>query len=1357
MISPESSSRFSPQAAAAAGWLGPWLAAAGLALWTAIPGGAPLILAAAGVTAAALWGRGGSRLWTLGTVVVVGGILAGFEAHRQGSSLRDDWPAYWAGREAAIGDQLDEELQRRLEAGEAAVAILADLGSEPAALPDARRLRELREEYALTAVALYDNDGDLRAWDGEHRGKVPDAVQWGLRQYVYEEQPLFGYLYITAPAGGAGTAVAAFLLRSDLPGRLGVNAPDFASRFRAEVGEQVRVFSAPLAEEQGGWELTIGDRVLLSVLLEPPRAADRIDRTMDRWRLGVAGVVLLGWLLLALGGPPRLASGAAASATLVFIVGVAPLHEFAWLAPLFDEAEFVLPGPLPVSLGRAALLLGAMVTFVSVLPRPRLRLSPPVVGGIMALAAPALLLWLRAGAAPPALAGGEAVWLIYQGVAGALVAIVLATALVFAKVPAPRRTSAIGALAVAVLLAGAGALLVWRAPSGVPPWWPALGGLPALLAARAVGGWSGWRRSVITWGLAGLVGSAVALPSAWSDRVEARRAEGASRLALLAAPADPTLEADLRRSAAVADSLDVRGDDGVDLLYHVLRRSGLAASGYPVWMTLWSAATVPQEELRVGVGPDRPAAADDAARDLSGTGPRLLTYDQSDARYVMRVPLRNARVLTVTAPPFSTLGARSPLAPLLAGGAPSGPEPLTLIPVGLDDEPGGTTLSWVPTERGWQGEIGVTYPDARFHAHWAVTLPGPLLAVARATLLAVLNTLVVLLFWVGGRALLRESLPPEARLRGLVISFQARVTLALFGFFVLANAIFGTVAYRTIDGASHRAAEVLAERVAEDAAGWYFEESGAMELLARRVGAELLEYRTGELREGSVEELVELGLYEGWIPYGVHETVRNGEAIRASEETVLGRWAYVTAYRRLPDGDVLAAQVPLQAGATAVRSSDVLQLLAFAVLMGGVLSLGLALLVGRTLTRPIQALQVASERVGAGNLALRLPAHRADEFGSVFQAFNRMVRRLRRARRQLVRQTRRTQAIMEEAAVGMVALDPGGRVTLVNPRAETVLGAAVALGEPLPRAGAMGAELGLWLDDYLRGEATEAGLELHDGDRRIRVRVRRLDATGAPGGVVLALEDVTDELRTERVLAWGEMARQVAHEVKNPLTPMKLSIQHIRRAWDDRREDFGDILVRNADAMLSEVDRLAAIATSFSRFGAPGGGGAGAVGPVDVSAVARDVLALYGAAEGDIRFRGDLDDGLPPVRSRVPELKEVLVNLLENARDAIKDGGEVVIGAGPDRDPGWVRLVVADDGAGMPEELTRRVFEPHFSTRSGGTGLGLAIVRRLVESWGGEVDLESAPGRGTRVTLRLRAMAGNGAGRGGDVGSLGTS
>jgi nitrogen fixation/metabolism regulation signal transduction histidine kinase len=226
-------------------------------------------------------------------------------------------------------------------------------------------------------------------------------------------------------------------------------------------------------------------------------------------------------------------------------------------------------------------------------------------------------------------------------------------------------------------------------------------------------------------------------------------------------------------------------------------------------------------------------------------------------------------------------------------------------------------------------------------------------------------------------------------------------------------------------------------------------------------------------------------------------------------------------------------------------------------------------------------------------------------------------------------------------------------------------------------------------------------------------------------------------VRTARVLAWGEMARQVAHEIKNPLTPIKLAVQHVRRAYADKRVDFEDILYRNVEAILREIDRLGEIARAFSRFGTPALAST-PLEPVDVGHAIRETLALYGGS-GDLVFEEDIPaEALPLATARATELKEVLVNLLENSREAIDGPGRITISARPGDDPGYISLRVVDNGVGIPANQIERIFEPHFSTRSSGTGLGLAIVKRIVDSWGADIRVESTVGLGTTVELLLR-------------------
>jgi nitrogen fixation/metabolism regulation signal transduction histidine kinase len=303
--------------------------------------------------------------------------------------------------------------------------------------------------------------------------------------------------------------------------------------------------------------------------------------------------------------------------------------------------------------------------------------------------------------------------------------------------------------------------------------------------------------------------------------------------------------------------------------------------------------------------------------------------------------------------------------------------------------------------------------------------------------------------------------------------------------------------------------------------------------------------------------------------------------------------------------------------------------------------------------------------------------------------------------------------------------DRGGLVILA-----TLLGAFAALA----LSGAAARQLARPIGTLRRGALAVAG-----GSRA------PLNAADAPAEFVpvfrafdrMARDLATSEAqlsRAERVFAWGEMARQVAHEIKNPLTPIRLGVQHLVRAWHDRRPEFGTILEENAERLLREIDHLDATARSFSQYGTAPGEPA-ALETFDASLIVRDVAALetIGADGLDWRVVGPVEPHW--VRSRRAELREVLLNLCENSRLAGAHRVELSVADDGDR----AVITVRDDGEGMTPEVRAKVFDPHFSTRTSGSGLGLAISRRLVEGWGGTIDLESVPGEGTTVSVRLRS------------------
>jgi nitrogen fixation/metabolism regulation signal transduction histidine kinase len=304
-------------------------------------------------------------------------------------------------------------------------------------------------------------------------------------------------------------------------------------------------------------------------------------------------------------------------------------------------------------------------------------------------------------------------------------------------------------------------------------------------------------------------------------------------------------------------------------------------------------------------------------------------------------------------------------------------------------------------------------------------------------------------------------------------------------------------------------------------------------------------------------------------------------------------------------------------------------------------------------------------------------------------------------------------------------------VILANPRAEQLLGVVPPPGEPVQ--GMDAAVVASRVARFLRSSHPADGFDLERDGRSLRGQLTRL----VRGGAVLTLDDVTELARAQRVLAWGEMARQVAHEIKNPLTPIRLGVQHLLRARG--RSDFDAILEQNVSRILTEIDRLDEIARAFSRYGSAPEERAPAES-TDVAAVVCDVVALETLGEGQVDWRCRIEDEPPPALARDDELREVLLNLFENARLADARVVEAVVsrGATSGGEPAVV-IAVRDDGSGIAADVLPRIFEPHFSTRTSGSGLGLAITRRMVESWGGEVAIESEPGVGTTVRVTLRA------------------
>ena len=225
-------------------------------------------------------------------------------------------------------------------------------------------------------------------------------------------------------------------------------------------------------------------------------------------------------------------------------------------------------------------------------------------------------------------------------------------------------------------------------------------------------------------------------------------------------------------------------------------------------------------------------------------------------------------------------------------------------------------------------------------------------------------------------------------------------------------------------------------------------------------------------------------------------------------------------------------------------------------------------------------------------------------------------------------------------------------------------------------------------------------------------------------------------MRAQKVAAWGEVARKLAHEIKNPLTPIQLSAQRIRKAHLKAAPDFDKVVTECTVAIVQEVEALKNLVDEFAQFARLP---AVHLAAADLGEVIEQALSLYDGLFGGVRIERRLAPDLPMLRLDRDQMKRVLINLVDNAIDATDKKGTVVISTEYDRVQGRVRLGVADDGPGIPAEDKDKLFVPHFSTKKRGSGLGLAIVSRIVQEHQGVVRVEDVAPRGARFVVELPA------------------
>jgi nitrogen fixation/metabolism regulation signal transduction histidine kinase len=243
-----------------------------------------------------------------------------------------------------------------------------------------------------------------------------------------------------------------------------------------------------------------------------------------------------------------------------------------------------------------------------------------------------------------------------------------------------------------------------------------------------------------------------------------------------------------------------------------------------------------------------------------------------------------------------------------------------------------------------------------------------------------------------------------------------------------------------------------------------------------------------------------------------------------------------------------------------------------------------------------------------------------------------------------------------------------------------------------------------------------------------------LRGTEGSDGMVLVVDDVSPLIRAQKVAAWREVARRLAHEIKNPLTPIQLCAERIRRHFSNSTGATHALVEECTSTIVGEVDSLKALVDEFSQFArmpAP------RAAPTDLHALLNDTLALYHGLLGDVRFERDFAAKLPKVRVDGEQIRRVIINLVDNAIEAMNRSGVITIETQQDPGAPLVRLIVTDDGPGIPAAEREKLFLPYYSTKRRGSGLGLAIVRRIVAEHGGTIEVGDNEPKGTRFTIEL--------------------
>lgn len=503
-----------------------------------------------------------------------------------------------------------------------------------------------------------------------------------------------------------------------------------------------------------------------------------------------------------------------------------------------------------------------------------------------------------------------------------------------------------------------------------------------------------------------------------------------------------------------------------------------------------------------------------------------------------------------------------------------------------------------------------------------------------------------------------------------------------------------------------------------------------------------------------VNKVFQIGGLRGWMDLTPQPTVVSGVSIDQEMGVMVGSFLSRSLFdqaRFISDTNKQYLQIRSQR--QALKISMISSFLALTLLVTFV-----AVWVGSRLSReisvPLQLLLEGTQELSRGHLAHRIVYDARDEIGMVTESFNRMARDLETSKSDLelsnaeLRLTteaaelrrRYIETLLETLNIGVLSTEADGEIRTLNPKAREILGMAEEEAAGSAPSRPEWVPIGALLETLHQRPVVNREVTLQTGrDQRIlSISAAPLrDRSGEVYGNLVIIEDISDLSRAQRVAAWQEAAQRMAHEVKNPLTPIRLSAQRMRKKAAEDAPDLQRAVLDGTAAIEGEVQAMMTMVSAFSRFARLP---EVQLRPGSLPDLIRGVVASYQAASGAVTFRLDVPNHFPPVRMDTEQMGRVLRNLFENSLHAMKMSGTLTIKLREER--GQARIAIWDTGPGVPAEARSRLFLPYFSTKRKGSGLGLAIVARIVEEHGGAIHIDEGytEGAGFIITLPLEGQ-----------------